>query len=316
MIDGLPKTGDTSNTDMKDAPKNQSPDVPGVPYVPDHDINPNADMRSVVDKLMDEELLKLHPDSIVVPTTGTAKGAISSVTAKKEEIKILAIAALLTKERILKQDERIYRARVLHSLVERLPRLEKAAFLCLLLFLVSDRVSLKAPDTSSFTKNLSVLIVRVAGAAVDGLFHVTAVGLISIVQIASLSSSRVRDQSKNSRRASSQLPSNRILEKSQSSPTPRTGKSQEAACQLDTQLYKRNGHRLTPPSLDYSLLSSPSAGGIFENRDEHFGQNAHVRSHRSVFPRHILRSFLEHFTLSYRLGFPPDLSHQANSLDW
>ncbi|KAK7239695.1 hypothetical protein RIF29_43347 [Crotalaria pallida] len=132
----------------------------------------------------------------------------------------------------------------------------------------------------------------------------------------SLSSSRVRDQSKNSRRASSQLPSNRILEKSQSSPTPRTGKSQEAACQLDTQLYKRNGHRLTPPSLDYSLLSSPSAGGIFENRDEHFGQNAHVRSHRSVFPRHILRSFLEHFTLSYRLGFPPDLSHQANSLDW
>lgn len=54
----------------------------------------------------------------------------------------------------------------------------------MLLFLVSDRVSLKAPETSSFTKNLSVLIVRVAGAAVDGLFHVTAVGLISIVQIA------------------------------------------------------------------------------------------------------------------------------------
>ena len=49
---------------------------------------------------------------------------------------------------------------------------------------LSDRVSLKAPDTSSFTKNLSALIVRVAGAAVDGLFHVTAVGLISIVQIA------------------------------------------------------------------------------------------------------------------------------------
>lgn len=74
MIDGsyLPKTGDTSNTDMKDAPKNQSPDVPGVPYVPDHDINPNADMRSVVDKLMDEVSVVLHPDSIVVPTTGTA----------------------------------------------------------------------------------------------------------------------------------------------------------------------------------------------------------------------------------------------------
>lgn len=55
----------------------------------------------------------------------------------------------------------------------------------MLLFLVSDRVSLKAPETSSFTNNLSsVLIVRVAGAAVDGLFHVTAVGLISIVQIA------------------------------------------------------------------------------------------------------------------------------------
>ena len=51
---------------------------------------------------------------------------------------------------------------MLHSLVERLPRLEKAAFLCLLLFLVSDRVSLKAPDTSSFTKNLSVLIVQIA----------------------------------------------------------------------------------------------------------------------------------------------------------
>ena len=49
---------------------------------------------------------------------------------------------------------------------------------------LSDRVSLKAPDTSSFTKNLSALIVRVAGAAVDGLFHVTAVGLIFIVQIA------------------------------------------------------------------------------------------------------------------------------------
>ena len=31
---------------------------------------------------------------------------------------------------------------------------------------------------------LSALTLRVAGSAVDGLFHVTAVGLISIVQIA------------------------------------------------------------------------------------------------------------------------------------
>lgn len=40
-------------------------------------------------------------------------GLFSGQMPQKKEIKILAIAALLTQERILKQDERIYRARSL-----------------------------------------------------------------------------------------------------------------------------------------------------------------------------------------------------------
>lgn len=46
------------------------------------------------------------------------------------------------------------------------------------------RRSLSSLQLNQLFVGLSALTLRVAGAAVDGLFHVTAVGLISIVQIA------------------------------------------------------------------------------------------------------------------------------------
>lgn len=84
--------GDTSNTDHKRSgpmPTSESvnTDMKEEPCVPDHDIG-TADAssqkgdgaRKMAVKIMDEELVKLHPDDIHVPTTGTASAFVDSPT--------------------------------------------------------------------------------------------------------------------------------------------------------------------------------------------------------------------------------------------
>ena len=58
-----------------------------IAWLPDHDIG-TADAssrkgdgaRKIAVKIMDEELVKLHPDDIHVPTTGTASAFVDSPT--------------------------------------------------------------------------------------------------------------------------------------------------------------------------------------------------------------------------------------------
>nr|YP_004222286.1 hypothetical protein LKY74_mgp117 [Beta vulgaris subsp. maritima]YP_004842200.1 hypothetical protein LKY79_mgp005 [Beta macrocarpa]CBJ23348.1 hypothetical protein [Beta vulgaris subsp. maritima]CBL52037.1 hypothetical protein [Beta vulgaris subsp. maritima]CBX25005.1 hypothetical protein [Beta macrocarpa]CBX33242.1 hypothetical protein [Beta vulgaris subsp. maritima]CBX33296.1 hypothetical protein [Beta vulgaris subsp. maritima] len=74
---------------MQEEPRSESvnTDMKEEPCVPDHDMG-TADAssqkgdgaRKMAVKIMDEELVKLHPDDIHVPTTGTASAFVDSPT--------------------------------------------------------------------------------------------------------------------------------------------------------------------------------------------------------------------------------------------